>query len=98
VTLASAPPNQPGVLILGLGATGLELGGLGAPNCFLNVASILVTLPFSTGSAGSFTFTTPLPDDPLVTGDVYWQFFYGWPARPHQAAIALTRGMRSHIE
>jgi hypothetical protein len=98
VSLASAPPNQPGVLILGLGATSLELAGIGAPNCYLNVSPILVTVPFSTGTTGSFTFTTPLPDSPLVTGDVYWQFFHAWPARPHSAPIALTRGMRSHIE
>ena len=55
-------------------------------------------MPFSTGSSGSFTFTTKLRDRPLLTGDVYWQLAYAWPARPHPLAVGFTRGMRTHIE
>ena len=98
VSLAGAPPNQAAVLMLGPAAGSLDLSALGAPNCFLNLTSIAVAVPFDTGSSGSFTFTTRLRDRPLLTGDVYWQFAYAWPARPHPLAVGFTRGMRTHVE
>jgi hypothetical protein len=86
------------VLLVGTSVGGLELSALGAPNCFLNLATTAIALPFHTGSAGTITFTTPLRDSPLLRGDVYWQFAYGWPARPHALPVGFTRGMRSHIQ
>jgi hypothetical protein len=41
--------------------------------------------------------TFSLPDLPLVTGDVFWQWVYLWPTSPNPLKLATTRGLRSTI-
>ena len=97
VALSNAPVNQPAALWLGTGPGNVDLGPVGAAGCTLYLASITVALPFYTGSAGGYTFRTSLPDLPLITGDLYWQFAYGWPASPNPLQLGATRGLQTAI-
>jgi hypothetical protein len=98
ITLGGAPPNQLAALWLGGTNNALSLAAIGAPGCFLHVGNPIVTLPGrSTGTQGTASMTFSLPDLPLVTGDVFWQWVYLWPTSPNPLKLATTRGLRSTI-
>jgi hypothetical protein len=98
VTLSGAPPNQPAALWLGGTSSAQSLAPFGAAGCFLLVGNPIVALPgTSTGAVGSVALAFPLPDAPLVLGDVRWQWLYLWPASPNPLKLGATRGLRSEI-
>lgn len=97
VALTGAVLGQPGALLCGTSAAGIDLGPIGGVGCRLNVTSV-AALGFGVPTTGSYAFTAPLPDVPVATGDIYWQFVYGWPAAPGSLKLGLTAGLRTHIE
>jgi hypothetical protein len=97
VDLESAPQSVVGALCFSATGGSLELGPIGAPNCWSNLGSLDVMLPIVTNSTGEASFTMPLPDAPLFLGDLHWQFLYMWPAAPTPFAIGTTRGLRASV-
>jgi hypothetical protein len=97
VQLVNAPPHQLGMLCVSASTGHLDLGALGAPSCALNLADFGVVLPLRTGWAGTATLAFALPDEPLFTGDLYWQFLYFWPAASTSLAIGATHGLRAAV-
>ena len=98
VNLAAAPPGQAAVLLLAGAAANLDLAGAGAANCFLAVTPNAMAIPCVSDGAGNASLTFALPDLPLFRGDLFWQYVYVWPARPHPLPIGVTRGLRARVE
>lgn len=97
VELAGAPPQQIALLCYSGGSAAVPLGTIGAANCWMNLASLDVTLAAVTDNTGAAGFTIALPDAPLFLGDLYWQFVYTWPAAPTPLAIGATKGLRASV-
>lgn len=97
VLLQNAPPGQVAALVLSFGSGSTDLGPIGAPNCTNNLAAFAGTIPMVTDGAGGAAFTLALPDRPLFTGDLYWQYVYIWPAAPTPLPIGATQGMRASV-
>lgn len=97
VKLEGAPPGQVSALCLSTGTGATELSSIGAANCWNNLASFDVIVPMSTGPLGTCWLEIALPDAPLFTGDLYWQFLYSWPAAPTPLTLGTTRGLHAAV-
>jgi hypothetical protein len=97
VKLQNAPPGVPGALWFSTNAGFVDLGPIGAANCATNLGAILAAVPMVVDASGGASFTMALPDVPLFTGDLYWQYAYIWPAAPTSLTIGTTRGLRSSV-
>lgn len=97
VRLTGAPASVPAILILGNGAAAVNLGFIGMPPCFLNTSPIVTTVASATNAAGTANLAIPIPDVPAASGNVYWQWAYGYPAAGWSLKVASTAGLRSQI-
>jgi hypothetical protein len=83
VYLGGAPAAQPAILVASVGAGSFPLTAAGMGLCFFNLdPNVLFFFSSSTNSAGSTSIHFPLPDAPLFTGNVFWQWFHCYPGSP----------------
>ena len=98
VYLSGAPAAQPAILAESNAAAAISLASSGMGLCFFNVnPGLLFLFATATNGSGTASLNFPLPDDPIFIGNVYWQWFYGYPAAPWPTKFAGTQGMRSQI-
>jgi len=88
LTAALLPHDTPCVLLLGIAPGAIPIGG----GCFLNLAAVAASVSLSTDFLGRVTLPLPLPDSPLVQGDIFAQ--WAWA---ETAGIGMSRGLRIQV-
>ncbi len=102
VQLTGAPVLQAAALLIAGNSANLPLNVIGMPaGCFLNVDTtpglFLTSLGTTTNGSGAAGFSFPLPDAPVVVGDIYFQWVYANPALANPLKLQTTRGLRTQI-
>ena len=102
VQMTGAPVLQAAALLIAGNSANLPLNVIGMPaGCFLNVDTtpglFLTSLGTTTNGSGDAGFNLPLPDAPVVVGDIYFQWVYANPALANPLKLQTTRGLRTQI-
>ena len=95
--MSLATPNAPTILFVGANSGAIPLDGAGMTGCtFLIDPTFFLVLSGVTDPQGYGSLGFPLPDEPLLTGDLYFQYLYLAPlANP--ASLVATQGLRSQV-
>jgi hypothetical protein len=94
VNLNSAAPSTPAWLFIAAAPANIDLAAINMPGCALLVDPTLhVALPAITSSLGTANHVLSLPDDPVVTGDLFLQWFHTSTA----GTLATTPGLRCQV-
>ncbi len=98
VSVSSAVPGQLAVLYAGLSPATIPLTVLGLTGCdfLLDPNTLLLSVPTPVSGQGYASVYVPLPDDPLLTGDLYFQYLYLSPGA-NQAGALMTRGLQALV-
>ena len=98
VYLAGAAPNSLNVLFAGFGQASLPLDFLGMIGCVGWIdLNALVLLSGVANASGGNTIAVPLPDNPALTGDLYFQFVHTDPAA-NPAGLLATGGLHAQVQ
>jgi hypothetical protein len=97
VYLGGAPPAGVAALLLGTARSAIPLSALGFGPCHLNVSPVAVSLPATVDTSGTASLRLPLPDNPPIIGDLFFQWAYpdarvAWPAQ-----FAFTSGLQAAV-
>jgi len=98
VAITNAVPGTATFLFGSTAAGSLALGGLGMTGCELLIdpARTWIVVPGATDQAGYGASTVPLPDNPLFTGDLFFQYLYVAPTA-NPARMAATGGLCARV-
>ena len=97
--LSSVPASTPAILLVALSQTSINLTSAGMPGCslYMNPASpLFLALSAVTNAFGAVAIELPLPDYPVATGDVYFQYFYLNPGQ-NPANLGATHGLKAQV-
>ena len=98
VRLSSAPANVPAALILSLGPAAVPLDIIGMRGCVANIdlGLTLTSRASSADGSGAASVAVPLPDDPSLMVDLYFQYFY-LDVGANRLGVSATQGLRARI-
>jgi hypothetical protein len=96
VTASLLPSPSTGILVMSLAPANISLTPVGMPGCFLAVDLATQLLVAAGTGSSAITWTLPLPDAPVVTGDLYFQALYVAPGA-NAANLLATRGLLAQV-
>ncbi|MCB9891220.1 MAG: hypothetical protein H6833_06215 [Planctomycetes bacterium] len=94
VELSNVTPGVPWLMLLALQTGSIPLDPIGMIGCTMLVdpSSVLVSATGTTDRRGNASTPLPLPDDPVFTGDLYFQYLY-LAQGINPANLATTSGL-----
>ena len=89
---------MPFALFLALGPVSIPLANAGMPGCYLLVdpTTLLATFGGTTSPGGLGRANLPLPDEPLFSGDLFFQAVY-LDAGANPAGLSATAGLKVQV-